>query len=320
MNQYEFYGNFFKYRKRDDEIAHASLKYKLSNVMDRLTSHKYYTKTELPNGKIRYFYSKEEWDAYQNESRRERGFDKQNYTNNRRYAQNAGADRAAKERENAEKKAKEESVYLKRKALLEANQANREAAIKKAEPTAEEVQRRIDFAKARDKNAAEQEAKTNNPMKKFVDGVMKAIDKSVQDKNPIYKAAKKLQSETKKVKDYVDEHKYELERDLNVVKKERLDALDENIYDVNSALRKIARDNSYIPKSSVRKSALYTALEQYLKEENEGFVSIVDNFTNDGSLSSEDIKNAYDKLIVKIEDEINNMTVEDLAKERMRGV
>ena len=328
MNQYEFYSNFFKYKKKDSEInklEHAGWRAALSDVKDRLINHKYYNKIELPSGKMRYFYSKEEWDAYQKEQddlrkEKEREALKRNYTSNRRYAQNAGADRAAKEKENAEKKAKEESVYLRRKALLEKNQANREAEIKKAEPTAEEAQRRIDWAIARDKNAAEQEAKKNNPVKKIADGVMKAIDQSIQDKNPVYKAAKKLQSDAKKTKDYVKEHKYELERDLSSAKKAKLEELNKNSHDFERYLRRVTNDKDYDPTKSLQRTPLYQALEQYLREENEDFVSIEDNFTNDGSLSTQDIKDAYKKLTRKIEDEIDNMTIEQLAIERMKGV
>lgn len=325
MNQYEFYGNFFKYRNSKKELEHAGWRAALSDFKDRLINHKYYSKIELPSGKMRYFYSKEEWDAYQKEQddlrkEKEREILKRNYTSNRRYAQNAEADRAAKEKENAEKKAKEESVYLKRKALLEANQANREAAIKKAEPTAEEAQRRIDFAKVRDKNAAEQEAKKNNAIKKFADGVMKAIDQSVQDKNPIYKAARKLQSDAKKTKDYVKEHKYELERDLSSAKKAKLEELNNNSHEFERYLRRATNDKDYDPTKSLQRTPLYQAIEQYLREENEDFVSIEDNFNNGGSLSTQDIKDAYKKLTRKIEDEIDNMTIEQLAIERMKGV
>ena len=328
MNQYEFYSNFFKYRKKDSELnemQHAGWRSTLSDIKDRMINHKYYNKIELPSGKMRYFYSKEEWDAYQKEQddlrkEKEREVLKRNYTSNRRYAQNAGADRAAKEKENAEKKAKEESVYLRRKELLEKNQAGREAAIKKAEPTAEEAQRRIDWAKARDKNAAEQEAKKNNPVKKFANSVAKAIDQKMQEKNPVYKAAKKLQSDAKKTKDYVAEHKYELERDLSSAKKAKLDELNNNSHEFERYLRRATNDKDYDPTKSLQRTPLYQAIEQYLREENEDFVSIEDNFRNSGSLSTQDIKNAYKKLTRRIEDEIDNMTIEQLAKERMKEV
>lgn len=59
--------------------------------MSHAGMYKYYNKIELPSGEIRYFYTKEEWDAY---------------NKNADAAKNTGADRATKEKENASEIAK----------------------------------------------------------------------------------------------------------------------------------------------------------------------------------------------------------------------
>lgn len=53
MNRFDFYDNLDKYK----ELKHSA------NV-------KYYQKIELPSGETRYFYTKEEWDAYNNPQKR----------------------------------------------------------------------------------------------------------------------------------------------------------------------------------------------------------------------------------------------------------
>lgn len=50
MNKFEFYSNLKEYK---NYLSHDAI-------------NKYYRKEDLGNGKWRYFYSKEEWDAYQN--------------------------------------------------------------------------------------------------------------------------------------------------------------------------------------------------------------------------------------------------------------
>jgi len=51
MDRFTFYQNISKYR---------------SNFLAHATNYKYYNKIQLPNGTVRYFYTKEEWDAYNN--------------------------------------------------------------------------------------------------------------------------------------------------------------------------------------------------------------------------------------------------------------
>ena len=121
MNNYEFYSNLQKYQENDIEhgigskianglnSAYNWAKEKVSGKSDFQPT--YYQKIDnaYGPGKARYFYSKEEWDAYQRElagyrqkadqdvatrnaemQRREQ-IQKQNYTNNRRAAEQAGA-------------------------------------------------------------------------------------------------------------------------------------------------------------------------------------------------------------------------------------
>ena len=331
-------------------------------------------------GKHKYFETKEEYDIWSENQRKSGGskaeqdraskMDKQrvaqneestakriaeakkikqettNYSQNFNYAKNAEAERAAKEKENAEKAARRSTLLKnaqsgrenaiknsettvskeefekrvakdkeyqkneKRRNFIESQQAAREAEIKKAEPTYEE-------AKARIERAVEKEI---NPVKKLSDRVIEKFDEKLQEKNPVYKTMRKLQSEKKKVKDYAEQNKAALEKELPDVKKQQIDELNSNSHDFDRFLRKIADDDDYRPDKSLQKTPLYKSLEQYLKEENDDFVSIVDNFDNDGSLSVKDIKEAYKKLTKALEDKIDNMTIEDLARQKVKGV
>jgi hypothetical protein len=64
MNRIDFYTNLAKFKKKDGELKHAS-QYNYYNKLD-----KYY-----PDGSARYFYTKAEWDAYQD------GINQGNYKN-----------------------------------------------------------------------------------------------------------------------------------------------------------------------------------------------------------------------------------------------
>ena len=127
MNNYEFYSNLQKYQENDIEhgigskivsgatSAYNWVKDKVSGKSDFQPT--YYQKIDnaYGPGKARYFYTKEEWDAYQREQagyrqkaeqdvaarnaemQRREQLQKQNYTNNRRAAEQAGAQRAFNE-------------------------------------------------------------------------------------------------------------------------------------------------------------------------------------------------------------------------------
>ena len=156
MNQYEFYSNFFKYRGRKEDLQHAS------------TYGDYYYKIEnyYGPGKSRYFKDKDEYDAYVDAQEKQYNKTKEELTQNKinkftsgrdaaiqnsnnnykainaenerlKYEGNAKADRAKKEKEEAQRKATTPTEYTRRK-FLEANLSSREAAINKsAEKTKE---------------------------------------------------------------------------------------------------------------------------------------------------------------------------------------
>ncbi len=156
MNQYDFYTNFFKYRSNKEDLRHSSAYGDYYHKIDN-----YYGP-----GKSRYFDTKDEYDAYLREQQKiyDKAVEEQNQnklnkftsgrdaairnsnnnyaainTRNERIAKEgtAGADRAKKEKENAEKRAKTPTEYTRRK-FLEANLSGREAAINKsAEKTKE---------------------------------------------------------------------------------------------------------------------------------------------------------------------------------------
>ena len=133
---------------------------------------KYYQKIDLGNGKSRYFYTKDEWDAYnkgggagyQNFLNKQKS-DKDNYQKNADAANNSGADRATKQKEEASKIATKPRID--RSDLLNKAQSGREAAINNSGP----------LANGSSNNSS------NNPVKKFANKLIDAINnKGTSDK------------------------------------------------------------------------------------------------------------------------------------------
>ncbi len=252
-----------------------------------------------------------------------------------------GEERAAKEKENAEKAARRSTLLkqaqsgkenaiknsettvsdeeferrvakdkeYQRKNFLESQQAARNAEIKKAEPTAEEAQKRIDNLKAQE----------GNPVKKMVKSVVEKFDETVQKKMPIYGAMKKLQSDSKKIKNYVANNKEALEKELTETKKQKLDELNSNSSDFDRFLRKVKDDHDYRPNGELRSTPLYKALEQYMRDKDEDFTTISDYLSKGWSTSNriKEIKEAYKELTRALEDEIDAMTIEQIAKNKI---
>lgn len=103
MNRYEFYSNLNSFKS----LKHAS-------GSKANGTHEYYAKIDkfYPDGRPRYFYSKEEWDAYsknkgyeqnaqKNKGTKEKNATDPNYQKNKAYAENAAKDRGNKEDWNA---------------------------------------------------------------------------------------------------------------------------------------------------------------------------------------------------------------------------
>lgn len=157
MNNYEFYSNLQKYQ--DNDIEHG-LGTKIANGLnsaynwakEKVTGKSdfqptYYQKIDnaYGPGKARYFYSKEEWDAYQRELagyrqkadqdvakrdaqiQQQQQMQKQNYTNNRRAAEQAGAQRAFNESSRGK--------------FYNNSQSSREAAMKSGQQTISQQQK-----------------------------------------------------------------------------------------------------------------------------------------------------------------------------------
>ena len=142
MNNYEFYSNLQKYQENDIEhgigskiasglsSAYNSVKNYVSgsNKQNTRTTDfqpTYYQKIDnaYGPGKARYFYSKEEWDAYQRELQGYRDKAQQDVArqnNLRNAANNPGADRAAKESTlaNAQRYKRETELATQRKAVM----------------------------------------------------------------------------------------------------------------------------------------------------------------------------------------------------------
>lgn len=156
MNNYEFYSNLQKYQ--DNDIEHG-LGTKIANGLnsaynwakEKVTGKSdfqptYYQKIDnfYGPGKARYFYTKEEWDAHQRELQgyrekadqdvakrdtqiqQQQQMQKQNYTNNRRAAEQAGAQRAFNESARGK--------------LYNQSQSGREAAMRKSQQVIQQQQ------------------------------------------------------------------------------------------------------------------------------------------------------------------------------------
>lgn len=83
MTPYEYYSNLIKYKKKDvnsklydnGSLSHAGVKSYANNLTNKINTMKnygYYNKLDnfYGPGKARYFYTKDEWDAYQRENER----------------------------------------------------------------------------------------------------------------------------------------------------------------------------------------------------------------------------------------------------------
>lgn len=156
MNHFEFYSNLQTYQEND--ILHGVGDYVKAVKAKTATGESdfkptYYQKVEnaFGPGKHRYFYTKEEWDAYQRELAGYRQKADQ-YVNNRNANNNSGANRAAKDSAvaNAQNYKKQQEQAVKRKTSMQNMQSGREAAIKQGQQstmrqTEEEKQRRAKF-------------------------------------------------------------------------------------------------------------------------------------------------------------------------------
>ena len=174
MNNYDFYSNLQKYQENDIEHGIGSkLASGLSSAYNSVKSYvtgsnkqntrttdfqpTYYQKIDnaYGPGKARYFYSKEEWDAYQRElqgyhDKAQQDMARQN--NLRQSANNPGADRAAKESAlaNAQRYKRESEQAAQRRESMQKMTSGRDAAMRQGQQstikqTEEERQRRAKF-------------------------------------------------------------------------------------------------------------------------------------------------------------------------------
>lgn len=184
MNHFEFYSNLQTYQEND--ILHGVGDY-VKAVKAKTDTGKsdfkptYYQKVEnaFGPGKHRYFYTKEEWDAYQRELAGYRQKADQ-YVNNRNANNNSGANRAAKDSAvaNAQNYKKQQEQAVKRKTSMQNMQSGREAAMKQGQQstmrqTEEEKQRRAKFLEsqqaARDVKTQRGQSETQWQQKKYAD-------------------------------------------------------------------------------------------------------------------------------------------------------
>lgn len=156
MNNYEFYSNLQKYQENDIEHGIGSkisgainsgynwVKSKVTGQSDFQPT--YYQKIDnaYGPGKARYFYSKEEWDAYQRELRGYNEKAKEDVKlRNAQMSRNQGADIAAKQRAAQEKYNREISQNVR------SAQSGREAAMRNS-LNQQQAQKNLDNARVRE--------------------------------------------------------------------------------------------------------------------------------------------------------------------------
>ena len=156
MNNYEFYSNLQKYQENDIEHGIGSkitgainsgynwVKSKVTGQSDFQPT--YYQKIDnaYGPGKARYFYSKEEWDAYQRELRGYNEKAKEDVKlRNAQMSRNQGADIAAKQRAAQEKYNREVSQNVR------SAQSGREAAMRNS-LNQQQAQKNLDNARVRE--------------------------------------------------------------------------------------------------------------------------------------------------------------------------
>ena len=183
MNNYEFYSNLQKYQENDIEHGLGS---KIANGLnsaynwakDKVTGKSdfqptYYQKIDnaYGPGKARYFYTKEEWDAYQRElagyrQKADQDVAKRDMAIRSRESQQQGAanaarDRAAKESTvaNAQKYKKESEQNVQRRESLQNAQSSREAAMRSGQQTLKSEMERT--KKQREINLSRQQDRRN---------------------------------------------------------------------------------------------------------------------------------------------------------------
>ena len=169
MNRIEFYNKLSKFREYH-ELTHSA------------QDNKYYTKIDkyYSDGRARYFWSKEEWDAYQKEKNAKQA----------QGAQNAGADRAQKEKDNAQY----ESNMTKRKAGYKENKA-------------------YDQNAQKDKGNAE----TYNAKTKEINNTYNDIAKNTQFKlSPTDEAKLKIHAEAEKKGEEINKQANEYNKQRNI--------------------------------------------------------------------------------------------------------
>lgn len=208
MNQYEFYSNFFKYRGNKEDVKHSS------------TYGDYYHKIEnyYGPGKSRYFKTREEYDAYQNEQKRLLDNAKKELAANKVSQQTSGRDAAIKNSQPTEKEAKEKLYTTRQKNAIkwleenekyEANKAKQVHAGSyeqaKAQGEAEQRYKKNSVAAnnaAADRAEKEKHNASMNRASAYMDqkGREAAIKNSqplVKQQNPVKKAANAMENKIK---------------------------------------------------------------------------------------------------------------------------
>lgn len=125
MTNFEYYSNLIKYKKNDIN----SKLYEGDITIAHAGTYKYYNKIELPGGGTRYFYTKEEWDAYNNGIKSTNKVIADSGNKSRKYSLDQGTNYGYKP--TAVEKAKDSAYYNKLAKTDVSNQVVKEGFVKK---------------------------------------------------------------------------------------------------------------------------------------------------------------------------------------------
>jgi len=208
MDRYQMFDALKKYKEKQKDTKELN---SMDSFMHAGTSYNhyqsnqpgYYAKLEdfWGKGKHRYFYTKAEWDAY---------------NKNKQAAQNAGADRAAKEKENAAKKTPVQQAQSGREAAIKQAQENEkkrkeEEALKAArQAEAERKNRQAEVNKEAEQIKAEREVKRKAYIENFQKNAKKTEEERKNRQAEVNAEAEKIKAEKEealKNKDYIKWYK-----------------------------------------------------------------------------------------------------------------
>ena len=346
MERYEFYHNMLKYRNdRKDVLEHGIGSNILKNMSNKALKKAigsynsngdygdYYYKIDnfYKDGKAKYFKTKDEYDTWTKNQAQAKGREKEierekqhkqierqhanevnnklNYANNKGYAEIAGAERAAKEKENAKREAilsnakggREAAIKnsgslidkdIQRKKLSEANQSSKEESIKNSESLIDkDIQRKkLSEANQASREAAIKNSNTTVSNLEFAKRVAK--DKAYNQREEL---KKQITGAFKKMKEKSQEKAEKLAnaKDMNI--KETFNKIAKEVQEYNLASKNPITKSVYVAAKKKEK-----AVNNYVKENKDNLTAELPTFKKEQINKLNDNSHYIDKFLRKV--------------------